>query len=144
MKCRFIETTDDAWLEPCAALLTQLRTHLTAPVIAERVRAQMAAGYRLACVIEDGAVVAVAGFRILENLAWRRFLYVDDLVTDAHLRSRGHGRALFHELVEYARVHRCDELHLDSGVQRHEAHRFYFGRGLRIASHHFSMALGGN
>ncbi len=39
-------------------------------------------GYRLvASFDEEGRAVAAAGFRVGHNLAWGRFLYVDDLIT---------------------------------------------------------------
>ena len=86
-------------------------------------------------------VVAAAGFRLLENLAWGRFLYVDDLVTDAAHRSQGHGDALMNWLMAHARAAGCAELHLDSGVERFGAHRFYLARRMDITSHHFAMKL---
>jgi GNAT superfamily N-acetyltransferase len=102
----------------------------------------MDSGYRLAYVEEGSRVAAVAGFRILEGLAWGKFLYVDDLVTDESLRSRGHGRELLRWLADHAREKGCAELHLDSGVQRFGAHRFYLREGMDITSHHFGMKLG--
>lgn len=33
----------------------------------------------------------------------------------------------------------CEQIHLDSGVQRFAAHRFYLREGFNIASHHFSI-----
>ena len=92
--------------------------------------------------LDDAAgPAAVAGFRILENLAWGRFLYVDDLVTRSDARSHGHGARLLRWLRRLARSEGCIELHLDSGVQRVDAHRFYEREGLRRSSYHFSMAL---
>ena len=35
-------------------------------------------------------------------------------------------------LVEYARGEGCDQFHLDSGVQRFAAHRFYLNRRMAI------------
>lgn len=106
---------------------------------------QRAAGLRLAGSFEDGHddAAAVAGFRTGENLAWGRFLYVDDLVTRESLRGRGHGAAVMRWLDAEARRHGCDELHLDSGTvpQRHDAHALYFRHGLRITAHHFVKAL---
>src|SRR3954452_22156451 len=57
---------------------------------------QRAAGYRLLGSFEPGEedAAAVAGFRLQENLAWGRHIYVDDLVTRADRRSHGHGGAL--------------------------------------------------
>ena len=99
-------------------------------------------GYRLAASFEDGEAdaAAVAGFRIVENLAWSRTLYVDDLVTRSGLRSRGHADRVFAWLDGEAARLACDEFHLDSGVGPHRqpAHRFYFAHGMRIASFQFS------
>jgi GNAT superfamily N-acetyltransferase len=98
-------------------------------------------GYRLVAAFEDGdEAVAVAGFRVLHNLAWgMRALYVDDLSTHPDARRRGHSGALLGWLRAEARRLGCDEFHLDSGVgpERLDAHRLYFNAGMRIASYHF-------
>jgi GNAT superfamily N-acetyltransferase len=131
------------------AAMRALRTHLRGEdAFARQVDAlQRPEGYRLAGVFEDGAAsaAAVAGFRVLHNLAWGRFLYVDDLSTLEGARRRGYGRALLDWLVAEARRLECDELHLDSGVgpQRAAAHRLYLNAGFRIASHHFARAAQG-
>jgi GNAT superfamily N-acetyltransferase len=100
-------------------------------------------GYRLACSFQPGDedAVCVAGFRITDNLANGRFLYVDDLVTRASARSGGHGAAVLAWLEEEARRAGCARLQLDSGVHRFDAHRFYHRHGLVIAAHHFDRAL---
>lgn len=46
--------------------------------------------------------MAVAGFRVLEFLAWGRALYVDDLSTLPDHRGAGHGRALMDRLAVLA------------------------------------------
>ena len=40
-----------------------------------------------------------------------------------------------------ARAAGCTVIDLDSGVQRHDAHRFYFRERTHISSHHFTKAL---
>jgi GNAT superfamily N-acetyltransferase len=125
----------------CYSVMAQLRPHLTADSFVEQVQRQMSDGYVLLYAVVNGAVAGVAGYRILENLAWGRFLYVDDLVTDEARRSSGVGGALFDFLTEAARENGCRELHLDSGVQRFGAHRFYLAKRMDITSHHFAMKL---
>jgi GNAT superfamily N-acetyltransferase len=102
-------------------------------------------GYRLVAAFEPGGeeAMAVAGFRLDHNLAWGRFLYVDDLSTLPEARGRGHGGRLLDWLAEEARRLGCDSLQLDSGVgpDRVDAHRLYFNHGLSIASHHFARTL---
>lgn len=99
-------------------------------------------GYRLVAAFEHagGEAVAVAGFRIGHNLAWGRYLYVDDLSTSPTARRRGHGAALLDWLMEEARSRDCDQLHLDSGVvpDRADAHRLYLNHRMRITSFHFA------
>ena len=76
-----------------------------------------------------------------EWLAWGKALYVDDLVTDEAARSSGVGAAMMGWLVTHAREAGCAELHLDSGVQRYGAHRFYLTQRMNITSHHFALRL---
>ena len=132
----------DAERRACFPVMRQLRAHLgDEDVFLERVARQGTQGYRLAFVADDGAVRAVAGFRVGETLFAGKWLYVDDLVTDEAARSKGYGKALLDFLKAHAREQGCRELHLDSGVQRREAHAFYFREGLRISSYHFQLEL---
>jgi GNAT superfamily N-acetyltransferase len=102
-------------------------------------------GYRLVGAFDDegGRCEAVAGFRVIRNLAWGDCLYVDDLSTRPDARRRGHGRALMEWCMDEAARLGCDELHLDSGVgpEREDAHRLYFNLGLRITSYHFARSV---
>jgi len=131
----------DGDIARCHEVMRFLRPHVQAQSFVERVRRQQSAGYKLAYLEDEGGVRSVAGYRILENLAWGKFLYVDDLVSVESARSAGHGGALFDWLVERARADACDEFHLDSGVQRFGAHRFYLTKRMDITSHHFAFKL---
>jgi GNAT superfamily N-acetyltransferase len=127
------------------ATFLELRPHLTSrEAMVEQInQLQRPEGYRLLGSFEKGVEepVALAGFRLLHTLAWGHILYVDDLVTHADFRAKGHARRLMDWL--FAEAHRlgCDQLHLDSGPQRIVAHRFYFNQGLHINSYHFARDL---
>ena len=132
---------EDDEIRNCYAVMAELRPHVAPEEFLPRVRRQMeTAGYKLAY-LSDGEVKAVAGFRVTECLAWGKFMYVDDLVSQEGERSKGYGGALFDWLVEYARAQGCDQFHLDSGVQRFAAHRFYLNRRMSIEAHHFGLKL---
>ncbi len=137
---KFAESDDE--ILRCYPIMLQLRPHLKETEFVGRVRSQQAGGFHLAYASDSvGALHTVAGFRILENLMQGVFLYVDDLVTDADDRSKGWGQLLFDWLVDHARAHGCNTLELDSGVQRHGAHRFYLRNRMDIVSYHFRVAL---
>ena len=125
----------------CYPVMSQLRPHLRAEQFVERVARQRAQGYQLGYLEANSQIRSVAGYRFFDTLAWGRICYVDDLVTDSESRSRAFGRALFDWLVLRAREAGCDQFHLDSGVQRFDAHRFYLARRLAISCHHFSLSL---
>ncbi len=134
-----LATSDEAILD-CFPVMTQLRPHLSKDKFLGQVKQQMDEGFQLACVM-DSNVVAVAGFRLGLNLAWGKHLYVDDLITDKNVRSKGYGKQLLDWLINYANEHGCQQLHLDSGVQRFAAHKFYLSNNMFISSHHFTLNL---
>jgi GNAT superfamily N-acetyltransferase len=130
-------------LAHCHAIMRELRPQFTArKKFVERVRRQQRDGYLLAFLEHNGRVRAVAGYRYLESLYSGRFLYVDDLVTREGDRSSGYGGKLFDWLLQEARRHQCENLELDSGVQRFDAHRFYLLKRMKISSYHFARPLG--
>lgn len=129
--------TTDTEIAACYPVMRELRPHIAEEQFLSRVRSQESAGYRLVYVQTSNTVVAVAGFRIGENMAWGRFLYVDDLATRSEYRSNGYGAELLSWLKQEAAKEGCEQLHLDSGMQRKEAHRFYEREGMSMASFHF-------
>jgi GNAT superfamily N-acetyltransferase len=136
-----IAATPEA-IRRCHPVMRELRTHLhNAERFVERVQRQQKGGYLLAFLESEGEVRAVAGYRFLEKLLSGRFLYLDDLVTREIDRSQGYGGQLFDWLIEQAREHGCENLELDSGVQRFDAHRFYLLKRMNISSYHFRLKL---
>jgi GNAT superfamily N-acetyltransferase len=125
----------------CFAVMVQLRPHLVEVEFVARVRSMQSEGFHLAFLEDAGAVRAVAGYRYYDKLFSGQNLYVDDLVTDLAQRSRGHGAALLDWLADEARRRGCTQLELDSGVQRSEAHRFYFRQRMHISAFHFVVPL---
>jgi GNAT superfamily N-acetyltransferase len=108
-----------------------------------RFEAGASEGYRVVGVRDRGAWKAAAGFHIFTNFNNGRILYVDDLVTIQESRSKGYGKFLNDHLVQLARNAGCASIELDSGVHRHDAHRFYLRERYDISSHHFSRRLEG-
>lgn len=132
---------DAAALRAAWPVVAQLRPHLDEAAFVAQALRQIAAGYRATALAEDGVVRAYAGWRVQEFLVRGRHLYVDDLVTDANARSRGHGKVLLDWLKAEAQRQGCRTLQLDSGTQRRDAHAFYLREGLRIEGFHFGIAL---
>jgi GNAT superfamily N-acetyltransferase len=147
MSLQVIAVTDDRgaviepqWLARAEGVHRSLRTALPADYAGKLARV-FAGGGRM-CVAADGdRVVGVAVYRISENTFAGLNMYVDDLVTDAQERSRGVGHALMAHLERVARDAGCENLRLDSGTHRQQAHRFYFREGMVITSFSFTKPL---
>jgi GNAT superfamily N-acetyltransferase len=135
------ESSLQDWLQRSETLHRQLRPAIPQPY-AGHIREMMAEGAQMALLADDTGLRALAVWRVyLSTYAGRRF-YVDDLVVDESVRARGWGGKLLAWLEQKARDRQCHTFALDSGTQRHQAHRFYFRAGLVVSSFAFHKPLG--
>ena len=140
MEIRNLSTDEE--IDSTFPVMSQLRRHLAEGEYLATVRRMEASdGYRLAVGFEGKRIRCVAGYRFLKLLAYGKVLYMDDLVTDETVRSRDFGGGMIRWLAGKARRNDCERLHLDSGVRRHDARRFYFREGMKISSYHFVKDL---
>jgi GNAT superfamily N-acetyltransferase len=144
---QIIAVTDDDgtvvapdWLARAETVHRQLR-HQLPPDYARKMARVFAGGGRMVIAAANGAVRGVSVYRVYENTFNGVQLYVDDLVTDAAQRSAGVGHALMEWLEIKGRDLGCQVCSLDSGTQRHQAHKFYFREGMLITSFHFDKKV---
>ncbi|WP_252736128.1 GNAT family N-acetyltransferase [Aestuariibacter sp. A3R04] len=128
-------------VESILPVIAELRTEMSGVSLAAQIRRQMASGYEMIAALDDGQAVAVCGFTTGEKLAWGKHIYIDDLVTVSHYQGQGAGKLLLDTVIDLAKERGCQSVHLDSGVQRFDAHRFYLRNGFFISSHHFALTL---
>lgn len=138
MEVKTVKTLDD--LKKIAPVMLQLRSQYSEESLIEQIQEQQKNGYQLAYVEENCFVLCVAGFVVGKKLAWQKHVYVDDLVTSKEHQSKGAGTFLMEWIMNFARENGCQQLHLDSGVLRFPAHKFYLRQGFVINSHHFGIA----
>ena len=137
MQVKIAESLEE--LKLISPVLLQLRAQYSEDTLVKQIQSQQAEGYRIAYVLNGENVLSVAGFVMGQKLAWKKHIYVDDLVTNAAHRSTGAGKFLIAWLKQYGLDNGCQQLHLDSGVTRFAAHRFYLREGFDITSHHFAV-----
>ena len=122
----------------CWPVFHQLRPHLTEAEFTRRWEIQRQDGYQMVFIESEGVVVAAAGFRFLNTMAWGKILYLDDLIALQTEHGRGWGSALLKWLQEHAKTQHCDGMHLDTGYQRHAAHKAYLRNGFEFNCHHLA------
>ena len=123
-------------------VFVQLRPHLTsAKSFVDQIISQQREGYKIIALEEDGEIISCVGFRFLSCLAWGKILYVDDLITKEKNRGQGYGKILLDHIIQIAREHSCNAVHLDTGYGRHFAHKFYLKLGFEFNCHHLALKL---
>ena len=118
----FRELTTDQEILAAFLLMSQLRDRIREDTFLAEVRREQAEGYRLCGGFEGDRLVALAGVRQTHTLARGEHLFVDDLVTLAEERGKGHGKALLAWLAARAGAEGIRRIHLDS---RSTARGFY-------------------
>ena len=128
----------DHEVQACWEVYQELRPHLSsAQDFLERYHRQAPESFRLAYVQDEAnVVVGAAGFRIMHTMAWGRICYLDDLIVTSGVRGRGLGTTLLRFVQQQARELDCAGVHLDTGYQRHSAHRSYLRNGFDLTCHH--------
>jgi GNAT superfamily N-acetyltransferase len=132
----------DADIQKCWKVMKELRPHLVEEQFLPLVKEMMSEGYQLSFIEgENGYAASAIGFRYLQFLFNGRHFYIDDLSTLPEARGKGYGGQLLDHVSELARQKGFEYVTLDSGHQRHMAHRLYLNKGFTISSHHFSKRL---
>ncbi len=135
-ECKNSNEIAEAWV-----VMSQLRLTIDQQTFGLRVAAAKENGYRLFVGKHEGRVVGAMGWRITNDLAWGRSLYIDDLVVDKNSRSMGIGKNLLSFATDEAAKEKCNNLRLCSGFAREEAHRFYEREGMNKQGFTFNIAI---
>ncbi len=121
----------------CWEVLYALRPHLVKSEFLSLIKKMQADKYVLLFIEGEGKALAALGFVEGINLHRGKYIYIDDLSTLSDHRGKGLATSLLNWVFDYAKQNGVEQVHLDSGVQRFDAHRLYLNYGFHISSHHF-------
>lgn len=135
-------TKKEEWKE-AFPVMHELRTHIDEPTFLERIeRCIKQESYTLFALYDHGAITALCGALPRVSLHQGEYVWVADLVTSEHNRSKGYGKQLLEHVCKWAKEAGYDMISLSSGVQRVDAHRFYQEKsGFTIESYLFRKSL---
>jgi ribosomal protein S18 acetylase RimI-like enzyme len=125
----------------CWDVVHELRPHLNQEQYLTLILYMIDEGYKMIYIEENSKAVSFCGYRVTTMLHRGRSIYIDDLCTLPEARGKGHAKALLDYVLKKARSEELQSVHLDSGHQRHDAHRLYLNSGFKITSHHFAIDL---
>lgn len=127
----FRELATDREIAGAFPLMSTLRDRIREETFLAEVRRQQVEGYRLYGAFDGGRLVSLAGVRRTHTLFRGEHLFVDDLVTAAEDRGKGHGKALLAWLAARSDEQGIRKIYLDS---RSTARGFYEKIGFTFAT----------
>ncbi|HXH54867.1 MAG TPA: GNAT family N-acetyltransferase [Gammaproteobacteria bacterium] len=140
MDLKFLKTCDE--VAQSFDAFFELRPHLlNKESFVAQIINQQKEGYKIIAAYKQQEVVGCVGFRILTTLAWRKILYIDDLITKEKFRNKGYSKLLLNHVIQIAREKCCEQIHLDTGYTRHLAHKVYLKEGFEFNCHHLALRL---
>lgn len=125
-------------------MLRHLRAQFSAEEIARRIRRAERSGFRILMARDGDEDVGVVTFGPIDDVCWGRTLYVHDLVAHPTRRGQGIGGRLLEAVFSLARAEGFDHVRLCSGLERHDAHRFYEAHGMTCFSKQFKASVQGD
>ncbi|MER5276884.1 GNAT family N-acetyltransferase [Streptomyces sp. NPDC002809] len=141
---RIAEAETEREIRRCWPVFRELRQNIPdEELYVDRWRQQRAEGYRISFLEREGEVLGIAGYRLVNSMAWGRIIYLDDLGVLEEKRGEGLGAALLGHVKKEAYGLGCEAVHLDTGYHRKRAHRTYLRNGFELDSHHLTWEVAG-
>lgn len=122
-------------------VVAQLYPDLELDRFVGQVGKQFQSGYRMIALQQQEEIYAVAGFRVKQQLGDKKYLYVEDFVTNERYRSQGCGKMLLSWLKAEALNNACKSLRLDLDCTNQQAHRFFVQQRLALNGYHLVLPL---
>lgn len=121
-----LESNDPKKLTEFYELLKELRPHLTFDAFRQTFNeAEKTSGYKMVGIEDESGLVALMGYRILHDFVHGKHVYIDDLVSRAASRSKGHGTILLKHAEEIAKENDCTNLRLCTGIENEAGKKLY-------------------
>ncbi len=125
----------------CWPVISELRPHLSLEQFLNVTELMQSEGVQMVFIEDGGNAICAGVFRMNYYFYRGKNIYIDDLSTLPAYRSKGFGKIILNWIKDFAIKNNCNNIHLDSGHHRYDAHRLYLNYGFKIASHHFVMDL---
>ena len=92
--------------------------------------------------IEDDTIIAFLSLNIDYQLHHTKKVgTIEELIVNEKYRSKGVGKILLDNAIEYAKTKNCEIVELTSNLTREKAHNFYIKNGFNKSSYKFVMKL---
>jgi len=134
--------SDEAVLR-CKHILCDLYPHIPQEdeAFLFTIRKLQVEGYNLAYIEKNGTAASLVGFRVGENLAWGKYIFIDELATAPKYRHQGLASAIIDWLADYAKTKKCSKIFLDFVMMDQKAKAWAEQKGFKPYSTRYAITL---
>lgn len=118
-------------------LLTQVNKKTPVEVLENRLKEMVSQNYKCLGIYEGEKLIGICGLWFMTRHYCGRSMEPDHVMIDPAYQNKGIGKQLFEWLFKYADENGIEATELNTYVNNHGSHKFYFNLGYIIKGYHF-------
>lgn len=118
-------------------LLTQVNKKDAADVLEKRLLEMVQQNYKCLGIYDEEKLIGICGLWFMTRHYCGRSMEPDHVMIDQAYQGKGIGKQLFEWLFRYADQNGIEATELNTYVNNHGSHKFYFNLGYIIKGYHF-------
>ena len=118
-------------------LLTQVNKKTPVEVLEKRLKEMVSQNYKCLGIYDGEKLIGICGLWFMTRHYCGRSMEPDHVMIDPAYQNKGIGKQLFEWLFKYADENGIEATELNTYVNNHGSHKFYFNLGYIIKGYHF-------
>ena len=118
-------------------LLTQVNKKTPIEVLEKRLKEMVSQNYKCLGIYDGEKLIGICGLWFMTRHYCGRSMEPDHVMIDPAYQNKGIGKQLFEWLFKYADDNGIEATELNTYVNNHGSHKFYFNLGYIIKGYHF-------
>ena len=110
-------------------------------VLKERFAEMVNQNYECAGVYDGDKIIGISGMWFCTRHYAGKSIEVDHVYIDDGYRNQGLGKQFLAWIYDYAKSKGCRSIELNTYVQNHPSHKFYYKEGCELLGYHFAKKL---
>jgi len=123
-------------------LLYKIYPSINPDDIKERLDLVARSDWQCEIIEQEGAIIALSGYRIMHRFCYGKFMYIDHFVVDDAYRGSSTTMSLLDHLVALAERKGCESIILDTFITNSKAQKLWLNNKFQIVGFHFQRQLG--
>lgn len=132
---RILENNELDNIIPLVAIMNEHK--ISDEVLTQRFNEMKTQNYKCIGIFDGTALIGCCGLWFMTRHYAGRSIEVDHVFVKETYRKKGIGKQLFKWLDVYCKENQVETVELNTYVQNHPSHKFYYNEGFKILGYHF-------